>query len=87
MADDTAGGTSMNANVMIKIDDLQQPAAELTPEQMQVVVGGGYIVCRRFETPVIGPYGTEDEFIKQSHWDCCKQIGSEVDEDCTLPDD
>jgi hypothetical protein len=39
MGADTTGGMNMDANVAITMDGLQELTAELTPEQMQGVVG------------------------------------------------
>lgn len=65
----------MNANVMIKIEDLPQSVAELTTEQeLAIVVGGDWEGCNRYRS---GSVGTHDDICNRSTWD------DVVDDNCT----
>jgi hypothetical protein len=69
---------NMDANTVIKINDLPQLATELTPEQMQVVVGALCFECQKI--PVTTYSGSD--VVEDEPWEICIEIPSE---ECQSP--
>jgi hypothetical protein len=75
MAADTIRGMNMNVDMAIKIDDLQQLAAELTPEQMQEVAAGIVVGEDCWADYVHFCWGPEECVLKICYFQDCDENG------------